>query len=190
KLHTVGKPFPGVDIRISDAGEILVRGDNVFDGYHERPDATTEALQDGWLHTGDAGHIEDDGQLVVLGRVSEVVYTGDGDRFIPTYIENQIKFSQYIKDICVLGDGRDHLAALVAIDISAVGHWAQENGVTYTSYADLSQKSEVLDLIAGLIRRIHTKLPEGLAIQRFVNLHKEFDPEVVEVKVTRKLRRG
>lgn len=190
KLHTVGKPFPGVDIRISDAGEILVRGDNVFDGYHERPDATAEALQDGWLHTGDAGHIEDDGQLVVLGRVSEVVYTRDGDRFIPTYIENQIKFSQYIKDICVLGDGRDYLAALVAIDISAVGHWAQENGVTYTSYADLSQKSEVLDLIAGLIRRINTKLPEGLAIQRFVNLHKEFDPDDGEVTRTRKLRRS
>lgn len=190
KLHTVGKPFPGVDIKISNEGEILVRGDNVFDGYYNHPDATAEALQDGWLHTGDAGHFEDDGQLVVLGRVSEVVYTGSGERFIPTYIENQVKFSQYIKDICVLGDGRDYLAALAAMDISAVGHWAQENGVTYTSFADLSQKPEVLDLLSELIRHINAKLPEGLHIRRFVNLHKEFDPDDGEVTRTRKLRRS
>lgn len=190
KLHTVGKPFPGVEIRISDDGEILVRGDNVFDGYYNRPDATAESLQDGWLYTGDAGHIEDDGQLVVLGRVSEVVYTSQGERFIPTYIENQVKFSQYIKDICVLGEGRDYLTALAAIDISAVGHWAQENGVTYTSFAELSQKPEVLDLIGDLIRHTNAKLPEGLQIRRFVNLHKEFDPDDGEVTRTRKLRRG
>ncbi len=190
KLHTVGKPFPGVEIRLSEEGEILMRGDNVFDGYYKKPESTAETLQDGWLHTGDAGHIEDDGQVVVLGRVSEVVYTAAGERFIPTYIENRLKFSQYIKDVCVLGRDRDYLAALVAIDISAVGHWAEENGVPYTSFADLSQKSEVYELINGVITRVNEVLPEGLRIRRYVNLHKEFDPDDGEVTRTRKLRRN
>ncbi|MFD2377985.1 AMP-dependent synthetase/ligase [Ottowia pentelensis] len=190
KLHTVGKPFPGIEIKISDSGEILVRGGNVFDGYFDDLAATAEALQDGWLHTGDAGYLEDDGQLVVLGRVSEVVYTSARQRFIPTFIENQLKFSPYIKDICVLGDGREHLAALVAIDWEAVGHWAQEHGVAYTSFSDLSQQPGVYDLMAELFATVNARLPEGTRIRRFVNLHKEFDPDDGEVTRTRKLRRG
>jgi len=190
KLHTVGKPFPGVEIRIDDNGEILVKGNNVFDGYYQNAEATAETLEDGWLHTGDAGFLEEDGQLVVLGRVSEVVYTASGERFIPTYVENRIKFSQYIRDICLLGEGRDYLAAIVCIDIDAVGHWAEENGVTYTSYADLSQRKPVYDLIEGVIRHTNQTLPEGLQIRRFVNLHKPFDPDDGEVTRTRKLRRN
>ncbi|MBS0305245.1 MAG: AMP-binding protein [Proteobacteria bacterium] len=190
KLHTVGRPFPGMDVRISDTGEILVRGGNVFTGYYDDPEASAQALRDGWLHTGDAGHIEDDGQLVVLGRVSEVVHTRGGARFIPTFIENQLKFSPYIKDVCVLGDGRDWLAALVAIDWQAVGQWAQERGVAYTSFAELSQHSGVYDLIAGLVSAVNRRLPETTQIRRFVNLHKEFDPDDGEVTRTRKLRRG
>jgi len=190
KLHTVGKPFPGVEIRIDGNGEILVKGDNVFDGYYQNADATAETLEEGWLHTGDAGFTEDDGQLVVLGRVSEVVYTASGERFIPTYVENRIKFSQYIRDICLLGEGRDYLAAIVCIDIDAVGHWAEESGVTYTSYADLSQRKPVYDLIKGIIRHTNETLPQGLQIRRFVNLHKPFDPDDGEVTRTRKLRRN
>ena len=190
KLHTVGKPFPGVEIELSDEGEILMRADNVFDGYYNNPDATAETLHDGWLHTGDAGYKEDDGQIVVLGRVSEVVYTAHGDRFIPTYIENRLKFSQYIRDVCILGRDRDYLAALVAIDISAVGHWAEENGVPYTSFADLSQKPPVYELIRGVVEHVNGVLPAGLQIRRFVNLHKEFDPDDGEVTRTRKLRRN
>ena len=190
KLHTVGKPFPGMQLRISDSGEILVRGGNVFEGYFDNPEATAEALQDGWLHTGDAGHLEDDGQLVVLGRVSELVRTRGGERYIPTFIENQLKFSPHIKDVCVLGDGRDWLAALVAIDWEAVGHWAQERGIAYTSFADLSQQPSVYDLIEGLMRAVNAKLPEATRIHRFVNLHKEFDPDDGELTRTRKLRRN
>lgn len=190
KLHTVGKPFPGVEVRISDDGEIIMRGDNVFDGYYNKPESTAETLQDGWLHTGDAGYLEEDGQIVVLGRVSEVVYTAGGERFIPTYVENHLKFSQYIKDVCVVGEGRDHLTAIVCVDIEAVGHWAEEHGVPYTSYADLSQKVEVYDLIQGVITHVNTKLPDGLQIRRFVDLHKEFDPDDGEVTRTRKLRRN
>ncbi|MQM39188.1 Long-chain-fatty-acid--CoA ligase FadD15 [wastewater metagenome] len=190
KLHTVGRPFPGVEIKISDDGEILMRGDNIFDGYYNNPKSTAETLRDGWLHTGDAGYLEEDGQLVVLGRVSEVVYTAGGERFIPTYIENRIKFSHYIKDVCILGKDRDHLTALVAIDLDAVGHWAQENGVAYTSYADLSQKPAVYDLIEGILVHVNAVLPEPLQIRRFANLHKEFDPDDGEVTRTRKLRRN
>lgn len=189
-LHTVGQPFPGVQIRISDTGEILMRGDNVFSGYYDNPEATAEALQDGWLHTGDAGYLEEDGQLVVLGRVSEVVYTAARVRFIPTYIENRLKFSQYIKDVCVIGDGREHLAALVAIDMEACGHWAQEHDVAYNSFSDLSQKPQIYDLIEGVVTHVNGVLPAGTQITRFVNLHKEFDPDDGEITRTRKLRRG
>lgn len=190
KLHTVGRPFPGIEVKIDDNGEILMRGDNVFDGYYNLPEDTAETLQGGWLHTGDAGYLEDDGQLVVLGRVSEVVYTAAGERFIPTYVENRLEFSHYIKDACILGQGRDYLTAIICIDLQAVGHWAQENGVSYTSYADLSQRPEVYELIASVIAHTNSVLPEALRIKRFVNLHKEFDPDDGEVTRTRKIRRN
>jgi long-chain acyl-CoA synthetase len=126
----------------------------------------------------------------VLGRVSEVVHTRRQERFIPTYIENRLKFSQYIKDACVLGAGRDFLAALVVIDWEAVGHWAQERGIPYTSFADLSQQPPVYDLVGGIVAEVNATLPEGTRIRRFVNLHKEFDPDDGEVTRTRKLRRN
>jgi len=188
-LHTVGRPFPGLEVKIDEHGEILMRGDNIFDGYYEQPEETAEVLRDGWLYTGDAGYFEEDGQLVVLGRVSEVVYTRQGERFIPTYIENRLQFSHYIRDVCVLGQDKDFLTAIVCIDFQAVGHWAQENGVSYSSYAELSQQAGVYDLIADLIQRTNVMLPEPLQIRRFVNLHKEFDAHDGEVTRTRKLRR-
>jgi long-chain acyl-CoA synthetase len=189
-LQTVGRPFPGMEIRISDEGEILMRGDNVFDGYYDNPEATAETLKDGWMHSGDAGYLDKAGELVVLGRVSEVVHTAARVRFIPTYIENRLKFSQYVKDVCVIGAGRDWLSALVAIDLEAVGHWAQENGVPYTSFADLSQKPQALDLIASVIAHVNEVLPPDTRVRRFVNLHKEFDADDGEITRTRKLRRG
>ena len=189
-LTTVGRPFPGVEMKIDEHGEILLRGDNIFDGYFQNPKATAEALQDGWLHTGDAGQIEPDGQLVVLGRVSEVVEKRDGTRFISTYIENRLKFSAYIKDAAVIGQGRDMLVAIICIDFQAVGQWAQEHGVPYTSYAELSQQPRIYDLISGEIAAVNVHLPHGLSIDRFVNLHKEFDPDDGEVTRTRKLKRN
>ena len=190
KLHTVGKPLPGVEIRIADDGEILIRADSVFDGYLDDEEATRRTLAGGWLHTGDAGYLEPDGQLVVLGRTSEVVHTAGGERFIPNYIENRLKFSSYVKDAAVLGAGCDYLAAMVCIDMAAVGHWAEEHGVTYTSYADLSQKPQVHALIGEVVRHVNTMLPPTLAIRRFVLLPKEFDPDDGEVTRTRKLRRN
>ncbi|MFZ0572363.1 MAG: AMP-binding protein [Rhodomicrobium sp.] len=188
RLHTVGHPLPGIEIRIDETGEILIRAPSVFDGYVGVEGA--KALTGGWLHTGDAGYLEEDGQLVVLGRVSELQHSASGERFIPTYIENRIKFSPYVRDVAIVGAGREHLAALVCIDIEAAGHWAQVAGVGYTSYADLSQKPEVLRLIQGVLAHTNEVLPEALKIRRFVNLPKEFDPDDGEVTRTRKLRRN
>ena len=190
RLHTVGRPLPGVQARIADDGEILLRSGSIFGGYFQNEEATRKTLVDGWLHTGDAGYIEPDGHLVVLGRVSEVVHTAKGERFIPGYIENRIKFSPYVRDVAVLGTGRDHLCAMVCIDSEAVGHWAEVRGIPYISYADLSQKPEVCELVAGVIRRVNEAQPEPLRIRRFANLHKEFDADDGEITRTRKLRRS
>ena len=190
RLHTVGRPLPGVEARIAENGEILLRSESVFSGYFGNKEATDKTLVDGWLHTGDAGYLEPDGHLVVLGRVGEVVHTSKGERFIPNYIENRLKFSPYIKDVAVLGTGRDYLCAMVCIDGEAAGHWAEVRGIPYISYADLSQKPQVCDLVAAAIDRVNEVLPEGLRIRRFVNLHKEFDPDDGEITRTRKLRRN
>ena len=189
RLHTVGKPAPGVELKIADDGEILMRSDSVFEGYFNKPEATAEALEDGWLHTGDAGYIEDDGHLVVLGRVSEVMHTAGGERYVPNYIENRLKFSPYIKDAAVLGAGLDELTAMVCVDFEAVGHWAEVNGVPYVSYADLSQRDEVATLLHEAFLRVNKALTEPLRLQRFVSLPKEFDPDDGEITRTRKLRR-
>ena len=189
QLHTVGRPLPGVEMRIGAEGEILLRGDSVFAGYYDNDKATAETLRDGWLHTGDAGYFEDDGHLVVLGRVSEVVHTAAGERYVPNYIENRLKFSPYVKDAAVIGAGREELATMVCIDFDAVGHWAEVNGVPYVSYADLSQRPEVAELVRGAVQRVNAALPEGLRLHRFVCLHKEFDPDDGEITRTRKLRR-
>jgi len=190
RLHTVGRPLPGVEVKISDNGEIMVRSGSVFSGYYKLEKATQEALADGWLRTGDAGYVEPDGHMVVLGRLSEVVHTAQGERYIPNYIENRLKFSPYIKDVAVLGSGRATLAAIICIDKETVGHWAEVRGISYMSYADLSQKPEVMELIATAVQRVNSILPDGLKLRHFVLLHKEFDPDDGEITRTRKLRRN
>lgn len=190
RLHTVGRPLPGVEVKISDSGEILIRSGSVFAGYHQNAKASAETLAEGWLHTGDAGYLEPDGQLVVLGRLSEVVYTAHNERYIPNYIENRLKFSPFIKDVAVLGKGRDTLAAIVCIDKEPVGHWAEVRGISYISYADLSQKPEVIELLTQAVRHVNETLPEGLRLRHFVSLHKEFDADDGEITRTRKLRRN
>ncbi|MBS0530608.1 MAG: AMP-binding protein [Proteobacteria bacterium] len=189
RLHTVGRPLPGVELKISDAGEIVIRSGSVFSGYFKQEEATRESLEDGWLHTGDAGYVEPDGHLVVLGRLSDVVHTAKGERFIPNYIENRLKFSPYIKDAAVLGRDRETLAAIICIDKEAVGLWAELRGISYISYADLSQKPQVIDLIVAAVRHVNSTLPEGLHLRRFVCLHKEFDADDGEITRTRKIRR-
>ena len=190
RLHTVGRPLPGVEVRIHDDGEILIRSGSVFAGYYRNEESTRNTLRDGWLHTGDAGYLEQDGHLVVLGRLSEVVYTAQGERYIPNYIENRLKFSPYIKDVAVLGSGRDTLAAMVCIDMESVGHWAELRGLSYMSYADLSQKAPVMELLIQAVERLNTTLPEPLKLRALVSLPKEFDADDGEITRTRKLRRN
>jgi long-chain acyl-CoA synthetase len=190
RLHTVGRPLPGVDLRISEGGEILVRSDSVFSGYFKQDEATRESLEGGWLHSGDAGYLEPDGHLVVLGRLSDVVHTAKGERYIPNYIENRLKFSPYVKDAAVLGSGRDALSAIICIDKEAVGLWAELRGISYISYADLSQKPQVIALIATAVKHVNSVLPDGLQIRKFVCLHKEFDADDGEITRTRKIRRN
>ncbi|WP_449040636.1 AMP-binding protein [Paracoccus sp. (in: a-proteobacteria)] len=191
RIDTVGRAMPGVEVRIDDSGEILIRSASVFHGYADNPKATAEALTpDGFLRTGDAGHIQDSGDLVVLGRVSELVETAQGQRFIPTFIENRLKFSPYIRNVAILGAGLEELTAIVCIDYEAAGHWAEQRSISYSSYAELSQRPEMLELIAGEIARMNELQPEGLKIRRFVNLHKDFDADDGEITRTRKLRRN
>ena len=189
KLHTVGKPLPGVEVKIAEDGEILMKADSVFKGYYKNEAASAEALQDGWLRSGDAGYLEKDGHLVVLGRVSEVVFTKSGERYVPNYLENRLKFSPYIKDAAVIGAGRNELTAMICIDAEAVGHWAEVNGVPYVSYADLSQRPEVAQLVREAFVRVNKAVTKGLRLHRYVSLHKEFDPDDGEITRTRKLRR-
>ncbi|BAT58540.1 long-chain-fatty-acid--CoA ligase FadD15 [Variibacter gotjawalensis] len=190
QLHTVGRALPGVEMKINDDGEILVKSGSVFAGYFKNETSSKEALRDGWLHTGDAGYLEPDGHLVVLGRVSEVVHTAKGERYIPNYIENRLKFSPYVKDAAVLGKDRDRLAAIVCIDKDAVGLWAEQRGISYMSYADLAQNDQVNALIADAVRHVNRTLPEGLQLKQFVCLHKEFDADDGEITRTRKIRRN
>ena len=190
KLHTVGRPMAGVQVRIDDSGEILVKSPSVIAGYFDDPASSAKAIIDGWLHTGDAGFLDEDGDLVVLGRVSEVVRTADGERYIPNFIENRLKFSPYIRNVAVIGAGRDQLTAIVCIDFDAVGHWAEERRISYTSYAELSQKPQVQELVGSVIGHVNTLQSDGLKVRRFVNLHKDFDADDGEITRTRKLRRN
>jgi long-chain acyl-CoA synthetase len=189
RLLGVGRAMPGVELRIDDSGEVQVRSGSVFDGYMDDAAGSEGALVDGWLRTGDAGYLDDDGDLVVLGRVSEVVRTAAGERYIPNYLENRLKFSPYVRNVAVLGAGRPDLTAIVCIDPAATGHWAEQRSITHGSYADLSQKPQVLDLVREAIRRVNALQPEPLRIRRFVNLHKDFDADDGEITRTRKLRR-
>lgn len=188
--HTVGPSLPGVEVQIDESGEILIRSGAVFDGYYDDPEATRKALTDGWLRTGDAGYVEEDGSLVVLGRVSEVVRTSLGERFIPNFIENRLKFSAFVRNVAVFGAERPELTAIVCIDYEAVGHWAEQRAISYSSYAELSQKTEVYALIASIVTEVNQAQPEALRVQRFANLHKDFDADDGEITRTRKLRRN
>jgi long-chain acyl-CoA synthetase len=190
KLHTVGAAMPDVDIRIDGNGEILIRSVSVVDGYFDDPVATAKAFNEGWLYTGDAGYLEDDGSLVVLGRVSEVVHTAAGERFIPNFIENRLKFSPFVRNVAVIGAGRDQLTAIVCIDYDAVGNWAERHALSYGSYADLSQLREVQALVSGAVAHVNKAQPATLRVRRFVNLHKDFDADDGEITRTRKLRRN
>ncbi len=150
---TVGKPLPGTECRISEAGEILSRSASVTPGYYKLPEKTAELLEGGWLHSGDAGYIDENGHLVVIDRISDVMHNKNGDMFSPMFLENRLKFSPYIKEAVIFGDKQEYVAALINVDPIVVGKWAEDRGISFSTYMDLSAQPEVAELIKGAVLR-------------------------------------
>ena len=199
KYDSVGKPAPGVEIRIADNGEILVKGPMLLKEYYKRPDATVESINaDGYFMTGDAGFIDADGHLKIIDRAKDVgklAATVGGAMFAPNYIENKLKFFPHIKEAVCFGHDREMVCAFINIDMGAVGNWAERRGIPYAGYTDLAGKSEVYELIQKCVEEVNEELARDAMVadtqvHRFLVLHKELDPDDDELTRTRKVRRG
>ena len=191
KVDSVGRVYPGQIVRIMDDNHILARGRACAAGYYKNPEVTAQAFAGGWYHTGDAGYVDDDGHIYYLDRLQYMRQLADGSRFAPQYIESRLKFSEYIKDVFVVGgETREYVGAVVNINYDNVGHWAEKRRMPYTTFADLSQRAEVCRLIGEEISRVNNRLPEKQRIRRFINMPKELDPDESELTRTMKLRRG
>ncbi len=194
--ETVGRPLPGIEVKIGDNGEILLRGRNIFKGYYKNDEATRQSVDDeGWLASGDAGFLDENGHLKVIDRAKDVSRLADGTLFAPQFLENKLKFSPYIKEAVVFGRDLDYVTAMINIDLDAFENWAERHSVTYTGYQDLSQKPEVYRLVHDEIERINGSLGRdeemrGAQVRRFLILAKELDADDGEITRTRKLRRG
>ena len=196
KFDTVGAAAPGVELKIDDNGEVLVRGPMLLKEYYKRPDATAESIDtEGYFHTGDAGVFVHGGQLKIIDRAKDVGKMTTGAMFAPNYIENKLKFFPHIKEAVVFGNSRDHVCALINIDLGSVGNWAERHGIAYSGYTDLAAKPEVYALIRDCVEKVNAELAQegSLAasqVHRFLILHKELDPDDDELTRTRKVRRG
>jgi len=188
--ETVGVPIPSVEIKLSDDGEIMVRGKNTHLGYYKNEEATQECYaDDGFLRTGDAGYFGEDGHLYVFDRAKDVMTIDDGTRFAPQDIETRLKFSAYINEAMVCGGNRPYVTAIVSIDLENVGNWAKKRGISYTTFQDLSQRGEVYQLVQEEIHQINERFPENIRIKRFAILLKQLHPDDGELTRTRKVRR-
>jgi long-chain acyl-CoA synthetase len=200
RADTVGVPIEGVEIRLTDSGEILVRSPGLLKGYYKNPQATAEVLDaDGWYHTGDAGFLDATGQLKIIDRAKDVgkMMGGDfdGAMFAPKYVENKLKFFPHIKEAVAFGDRREKVCAFVNIDFEAVGNWAERRNLPYAGYTDLAAKPAVLELVRECVEKVNADLAQderlaGSQISRFIVLHKELDADDGELTRTRKVRRG
>jgi len=190
QAHTVGTPIPETEVKISEKGEILSRSPAVFLGYYKNEEATKGTLVDGWLHSGDAGYLTEDGHLVVIDRLKDVMKLADGTQFSPQFIENRLKFSPYVKEAVVIGHQRPYLTAMLCIDMGVVGKWAEKNKLSYTTYTDLSARPQVYDLLQKAVDEVNGTLPQAARIEKFVLLYKELDADDEELTRTRKVRRG
>jgi long-chain acyl-CoA synthetase len=193
---TTGVPMAdSIEIRIDNpdvhgVGEIVIRHPNMFLGYYKNPEASLADMKDGWLQSGDAGYFNGAKQLVVIDRIKDLAETSRGERFSPQYLENKLKFSPYIAEAVVLGAGRDHLAAMLCIRFSIVSKWAEKNRIAFTTYTDLSARSEVYALLQKEVEAVNATLPPAQRISRFLLLYKELDADDGELTRTRKVRRG
>ena len=195
KSDTVGPPAPEVELAVSDEGEVLYRSPGVFREYYRDPEATAQTKNpEGWVRTGDAGFIDEDGHLKIIDRAKDVGRLADGTLFAPKYIENKLKFFPQIKEAVAFGDGRERVAALVNIDLEAMGSWAERHNVAYASYQELAAHPQVLDIVQDCVARVNADLAAdaqlaGSQITRFMCLHKELDADDGELTRTRKIRR-
>ena len=190
RLGTVGFPFPGVEVKLADDGEILSRSPGNFLGYHQDPAATAEALEGGWLHTGDVGELDPDGQLRITDRKKDILITAGGKNIAPQKIENQLKSSPYINDAVVIGDRRKYLTALLVLDEDNVTHWATERQLAYSTYTDLAANPEVRELIEAEVERVNATLARVETVKKFAILPKRLYHEDGEVTATLKVKRS
>jgi len=190
RAETLGKPTPGTRVRVSESGEILVAGENVFLGYYKNAEATAKTISDGWLSTGDAGLVDDRGHLVMIDRLTDVLRLADGSRFSPALIENKLKFSPHVREAVVIGEDRPHVVALIQIDMGTVGNWAEANRLPFTTFKDLSQKPEVTALVADVVARVNEDLPGVARIRAFGLFDKELHADDGELTRTQKVRRS
>ena len=190
KFDTVGTPIPETEVASTEEGEIISKSPSVFLGYYKNEEATEKTLMDGWLYSGDRGFIDEDGHLVVFDRSKDVMTLSDSRPFSPQYLETRLKFSPFIREAWVIGDKRPYVTAVMCIDYSVVGKWADEKKLNYTSYPELSQKPEVYDLVQKQIEEANKDLPLPAKIHKFVNLYKVFDADDEELTRTSKLRRA
>jgi long-chain acyl-CoA synthetase len=196
RADTVGKPSPGVEIRIADNGEVLYRSPGVFLGYYKNDEATRSTkTQDGWVHTGDAGFFDNEGHLKIIDRAKDVGRLADGSLFAPKYLENKLKFFPDIKEAVAFGDGRDFVAVFLNIDLTSVASWAERNNIAYGSYQELAAHPQVYDMMKRHVDQVNRdlageELMRGSQIRRFLVLHKELDADDGELTRTQKVRRS
>jgi long-chain acyl-CoA synthetase len=196
KPDTVGPPMKGVEVRVLDSGEIVLRCPGLFRSYYKNDVATREAKDaEGWFHTGDAGYFDTGGHLKIIDRAKDVGKLSDGTLFAPKYLENKLKFFPHIKEAVAFGHGKAEATAMINIDVQAVGDWAERRGIAYSGYTDLAAKPQVVELIRECVEKVNEDLSRdpklsGSQIHRFVVLPKELEADDGELTRTRKVRRG
>ena len=186
--ETMGNPLPETEIKIID-GEICSRSPALFQGYYKNKKATDDTLIDGWLHSGDAGYLTEDGQIVVIDRMKDLMKLADGTQFSPQFIENKLKFSPYIKEAVVFGNNKEYIAALINIDYEIVGNWAEKQHISYTTYTNLASQKEIYELIESEVKNVNGSLKKEMKITKFTLLYKELDADDGELTRTKKVRR-
>ncbi|QBE63683.1 AMP-binding protein [Pseudoduganella lutea] len=195
KFDSVGMAAPGVDVKLAENGEVLVKSPTLMSGYYKRPEATVEAIDpQGWFHTGDAGIFDAEGHLKIIDRAADVGRLNGGAIFAPNYIENKLKFFPFIKEAVAFGNGHDTVCAFLNIDMEAVGNWAERRNIAYAGYTDLASHPDVYALMADCVEKVNADLAADAAmsdtqVHRFLVLHKELDPDDDELTRTRKVRR-
>jgi long-chain acyl-CoA synthetase len=189
KPETVGIALPRTEIKITEDQEVLVASKSNFVGYYENPEETADVLKDGWFYTGDAGYFDDDGHLLIIGRKQDIMRTKEGEAFSPDFIETRLKFSPYIKEAVIWGEGQDYLTAFINIDFGNVGNWAEARKIPYTTYTDLSHQPAVEEMIRGEVREVNTQLPKPMQLAKIILLYKLLDADDEELTRTGKVRR-